>query len=91
MCHKLILSIDRRNDTITVMLIIFSEEMETAIAQFFIHDEGIPMADIAHMFSRPVLAASYPSEARSQTTVRKKTTRSFLGLLGTRKGVSLPV
>lgn len=48
--HNLILSTDRRNENITVMLSIFSEEMEAVTAHLFIHDEGIPRADIANIF-----------------------------------------
>lgn len=48
--YNLILSTDRRNENITVMLSICSEEMEAVTAQLFIHDEGIPRAEIVNVF-----------------------------------------
>lgn len=56
-------NIDRRHETITIMLIIFHKEMGVVA-----HDEGAPVADVTHVSSRPAAAASYPSVARSPTT-----------------------
>ena len=57
------------------MLIILSEDMEAVTAQVFIRVEGTPVADLAHVFSRHAVAASYQLEARFQTTWQSLSTR----------------